>query len=233
MPDPDATPSPNGGPGRVLTFEPARHEYRVNGVVVPSVTQLLEAAGLTVDYRGIPVATLARARARGLHVDACCDLYDEGDLDWSTVHPDAVPYVEAWAKFRVAEGYEPLAAQVQLYHPTLGYAGTADTVGRAGRRWVVVDRKATVKVASSYGCQLAGYALPGLELAERDGGLAPVPWPPPARAVVQLRPDASYRVVPYETPDDEAAFLGALALYQWRHARPSSNAPLRLDARLG
>jgi len=228
-----STANGNGAPRRRLTFDAARHEYRVDGELKPSVTQLLEGAGLVVDYSAIPAATLLRARQRGIHVDACCDLLDAEDLEWSTVHPDAVPYVQAWARFKVAEGYEPVASQVQLYHPEYGYAGTADTVGTVGRRWVLVDRKATVKVAASYGCQLAGYTLPGLECAEAGGELAPVPWPPPARAVVQLRPDGSYRVVPYEAPDDVAAFLAALALYQWRGARASMNAPLRLDARLG
>lgn len=218
--------------GRVLTFDAGRHEYRVNGVLKPSVTELLEAAGLTVDYRNVPARTLLKARMRGLHVDACCDLYDEGDLDWSTVHPEAVGYVEGWGRFCRAEGYEPHASQVQLYHPAHDYCGTGDTVGTVGRQWVLIDRKATVKVAASYGCQLAGYAMPGIECAEHGGELAPVPWPPPARAVVQLRPDGSYRVVPYETPDDTAAFLAALELYRWRNARASLNSPLRLDARL-
>lgn len=217
---------------RVLTFDAHRHEYRVDGIVKPSVTELLEAAGLTVDYRAIPAAVLLNARMRGIHVDACCDLYDDGDLDWSTVHSDAVPYVQAWGRFCAEQGYEPAASQVQLYHPEHDYCGTADSVGTVGRRWVLVDRKATTKVAASYGCQLAGYAMPGIECAEHAGELVPVPWPPPARAVVQLRPDGSYRVVPYDEPDDVAAFLGAIALHRWRTARGSLNAPLRLDARL-
>jgi len=222
----------NGRPARVLTFEPRGHEYRVNGERKPSVTELLEGAGLTVDYRAVPAHVLLKARERGLHVDACCDLYDEGDLDWRTVHPEAANYVRAWATFCRAEGYQPAASQVQLYHPEHDYCGTGDTVGTVGRQWVMIDRKATVKVAASYGCQLAGYTMPGMECAEHGGELAPVPWPRPARAVVQLRPDASYRVVPYDAPDDVAAFLGALELYKWRTARASLNSPLRLDSRL-
>ncbi|HKF98926.1 MAG TPA: hypothetical protein VKB20_11750, partial [Steroidobacteraceae bacterium] len=76
--------------GSVLTFEQDGHVYRVDGVRVPSVTELLEAAGVTPDYRKVHPAVLQHARLRGIHVDACCDLDDSEDLDWSSVHPEAV-----------------------------------------------------------------------------------------------------------------------------------------------
>lgn len=215
---PEEPAAPRRSPSR-LEFQEAGHRYFVDGEPVPSVTQVLEAAGLGVDYAAVPPAVLIHARERGRHVDACCDLLDQDDLDWRSVHPEARPYVEAWGRFRVAEGYRPVAAKPRVYHPEHGYAGEPDTVGQVGPRWVVLDRKATTKVSVTYGCQLGGYAVPGLWVAEAGGELAPVPWPAPARAVVQLRPDATYRVVPYERPDDLVAFLGAVALWRWRQAR--------------
>jgi hypothetical protein len=218
------------GPTR-LDFEPQGHVYRVDGVVVPSVTQLLEDAGLTVDYAAIPQAVLQHARHRGIHVDACCDLLDEDALDWSSVHPEAVPYVEAWARFCAEEGYEPAAGQVPLYHPRYGYAGTADSIGTLNGHWVVVERKATTKMAATYGLQTAGYAQPGLWAAPPGGGpLSPVAWPAPARLGVQLKRDSSYAVVPYEDAEDLAAFLGVVALYRWRGLRRQA---LRGNGRLG
>ncbi|HSS56265.1 MAG TPA: hypothetical protein VLK79_16585 [Gaiellales bacterium] len=200
-----------------LDFEPESHTYRVDGLVVPSVTQLLDDAGLTPDYKFISRQVLAHARARGIHVDACCDLLDEGDLDWASVHPEAVPYVEAWACFCADYGYEPAAGQVPLYHPQYGYAGTADSIGTLNGSWVVVERKATTKMAATYGLQTAGYAQPGLWVAPRGGGrLEPVNWHAPARLGVQLKRDGSYVVVPYEDSEDLAAFLGVVALYRWR-----------------
>lgn len=207
------------GPER-LDFEPQSHTYRVDGVVVPSVTQLLDDAGLTPDYKFIARDVLAHARARGIHVDACCDLLDEGALDWSSVHPEAVPYVEAWACFCADYGYEPTAGQVPLYHPAYGYAGTADSIGTLDGSWVVVERKATTKMAATYGLQTAGYAQPGLWVAPPGGGpLSPAAWPAPARLGVQLKRDGSYVVVPYEDAEDLAAFLGVVALYRWRGLR--------------
>lgn len=205
-------------PSPQLVFEPEGHVYRIGGQVVPSVTQLLDDAGLTVDYAAIPPATLRHARLRGLHVDACCDLLDEDALDWSSVHPECVPYVEAWARFRADTGYAPAAGQVPLYHP-LGYAGTADSVGTLRGQWVVVERKATTKMAATYALQTAAYAQAPYAAPPGGGPLTPVAWGTPARLGVQLKRDGSYLVVPYDDAEDLAAFLGVVALYRWRGLR--------------
>jgi len=207
----------------VLAFNPTTHEYRVDGVLMPSVTQLLDDAGLTPDYSVVPAPVLEHARKRGIHIDACCDLLDVDDLDWRSVHPEALPYVEAWLRFREYEGFTPIASQVPLFHPVYGYAGTSDCVGLLpGNRPVVVERKATAKMAATYALQTAGYALDGMYCAPAGGGaLAPVPWGPPARLGVHLKRNGSYELVPYDDPEDLSAFLGVVALGRWRGARRS------------
>jgi hypothetical protein len=192
---------------------------------------LLDDAGLTPDYTFVSPAVLRHARARGVHVDACADLLDQGELDWSSVHPEAVPYVEAWARFCADEGYEPACGQVPLYHPRYGYAGTADSIGTLNGRWVVVERKATSKMSPLYALQSAGYAQPEMWMAPPGGGrLAPVAWSAPARLGVQLKRDGSYLVVPYDDAEDLAAFLGVVALYRWRAL---SRHAMRTNGRLG
>src|SRR6185369_14759422 len=86
-------------------------------------------------------AVLDYARQRGEYVDSCCDLFDEDDLDWTTVHPDALAYVQAWAKFREREAFQPIVAQAIVYHADLDYAGTADVYGLHGKVPTIVDRK--------------------------------------------------------------------------------------------
>jgi hypothetical protein len=208
-------------PAPVLSFDPVLHEYRVNGDPVPSVTQLLDDAGLTPDYSQVPPSVLQHARERGIHVDACCDLLDADDLDWRSVHPEGLPFVEAWLAFREHEGFTPAGSQVPLYHPVYGYCGTADAVGTLpGGRPVIVERKTTAKMATTVALQTAGYGLDGLWYAPPGGGvLAPVPWARPVRLGVQLRRDGSYLLVPYDDPEDLAAFLGVVALGRWRGAR--------------
>src|SRR5215831_4893814 len=103
---------------RVLSFEPSAHRYYVDNVPVPwSVTQLLEAAGVSPDYRKVHPAVLQHARLRGLHVDACCDLDDRDDLDYSTIHPEALGFLQGWQAFKADYGYEPILQQPLLYHP--------------------------------------------------------------------------------------------------------------------
>jgi hypothetical protein len=202
----------------ILQFSPETHTYTVDGLVVPSVTQLLDDSGLTPDYTAVPYRVREHARQRGLHVDLACDLYDEDDLDWSSVHPECVGFVESWIRFRDEEGYEPVASQVPLYHP-LGYAGTADSVGQLNGQWVVVERKATARMSPLYALQTAGYSQAPYAAPTGGGPLRPVPWGTPARLGVQLRRDGSYSVVLYEDTEDLAAFLGVVALYRWRSLR--------------
>jgi hypothetical protein len=205
----------------ILEFEPTTHTYWINGQPVPSVTELLDDCGLTPDYSLVPQPVLQHARQRGIHVDQCIELLDADDLDWRTVHPEAMPYLEGWLAFREHEGFTPLANQLPLFHPTWGYAGTADSCGLLpGGRPVILERKTTAKMASTVALQVAGYALEGLWYAPPGGGvLSPVPWERPVRLGVQLRRDGTYQLFPYEDPDDYAAFLGAVALGRWRGAR--------------
>ena len=204
-----------------LDFEPDGHVYRLDGgAPVRSVTQILDDAGLTPDYSVIQPTVLRHARERGIHIDACCDLYDADDLDWASVHPEALGYVEAWALFREHEGYQPRASQVPLYHPDHVFAGTLDSVGELCGHWVVVERKATARMAPTYALQTAAYALPGLWAAPPGGGsLTPVPWPVLGRLGVQLKRDGTYALVPYDDAADLDAFLSAVTLARWRAAR--------------
>jgi hypothetical protein len=202
----------------VLDFDPTTHIYRVDGIQMPSVTQLLDDAGLTPDYSVVAPRVREHARQRGIHVDAACDLLDQEDLDWASVHPECVGYVEGWARFCADEGYEPVCGQVPLYHP-LGYAGTADSIGTLNGQWVVVERKATARMSPLYGLQTAGYSQAPYAAPTGGGPLRPVPWGTPARLGVQLKRDGSYTVVLYEDSEDLAAFLGVVALFRWRALR--------------
>jgi len=206
---------------RVLAFDPVTHEYRVDGAVVPNVTSLLDEAGLTPDYAAVPRPVLEHARARGIHVDQCIELLDADQLDWRSVHSEAVPYLEAWIAFREHEGFTPLANQLPLYHPTYGYAGTADAAGLLpGARPVIIERKTTAKMSAVVALQTAGYGQDGLWYAPPGGGvLSPIPWERPARLGVQLRRDGTYQLFPYTDPEDLAAFLAVVALGRWRSAR--------------
>src|SRR5450755_787122 len=85
-----------------FTFDAEAHEYRLAGLVLPSVTQII--APLT-DYSGIPADVMEFARARGQAVHLACELDDKKDLDESTLDPQLLGYVTAWRAF--ARDFKP------------------------------------------------------------------------------------------------------------------------------
>lgn len=140
-------------PAPDLTFDPATHEYRVGGVVVPSVTQLLMAAGYYSPFatNGDPYyADLGR------RVHAMCARIDlrtpMGDEKF-----DVQPYADAYREF-IRTHHPSWTAVEQLgYHTALRYAGTVDRIGFLNGA-VVLDIK-TGQPSDSDGLQLAGYDL--------------------------------------------------------------------------
>src|ERR1700675_985366 len=64
-----------------VDFTELGHIYRTDdGVIVPSVSQVLTLAGIS-DMSGIPQHVLDRARAIGTAVHQACEYLDQDDLD--------------------------------------------------------------------------------------------------------------------------------------------------------
>ena len=207
----------------VIQFDRERHEYRADGRLVPSVTRVLEQAGLVPDYARIPPAVLTHARDRGIYVDGCCDLFDADALDWPSVHPEAEPYVRAWQRFREREAFTPVVSQAVVYHAELDYAGTADVYGLdRAKAPTIVDRKCTSKLSDTYSLQLAAYSLPGIGYAadESDGEL--IGLTVARRLVVQLRNDGTFALYDCDVEmkragrDDFGAWKAAVAIARWK-----------------
>jgi hypothetical protein len=182
-----------------LTFDADTHVYRVGGQVVPSVTGILRATGISVDFEALgnmgaataDAIALKRDIGRALHEDA--HAFDDNDLDWSTVDRRVVPYLEAWATFRANQQLTPIARERRVYHPGLGYAGTLDGIftRRSDGRSVLVDIKLGDPEDAGGRYQTAAYQL--AYCAERPHCVIH------ERCCVWLQPDLSvpYRVHPY------------------------------------
>jgi hypothetical protein len=178
-----------------ITFRPDEHEYVLpDGRVVPSVTQILAAVGVSTDFDSLSQvstsmrAAIERKRAIGtaLHRDA--HAYDDNDLDESTVHPEVKPYLEAYKVFRQNSGVVPLCRERIVYHPQLAYAGTLDGIFAApSKRNVLIDLKCGDPEDAACQFQTAGYQL-AWEYQHPDGITIHERWG------VQLIPG---RAVPY------------------------------------
>jgi hypothetical protein len=178
------------------TYDDATHTYRIDGVVVPSVTQVLKEAGLVDDRWYTPEAC-----QRGRLVAVATELYDNDQLNWDAVPDDIHGYVQAWIRFREDGPFEIIAREEERYSPTMRYAGTPDVTARWGGRPTLIEIK-TGSNAAWHGLQLAG-----------QNGLFDLEY---RRVVVLLKSDGKYWVTEYDDPSDWDAFRGALAVCHWK-----------------
>jgi hypothetical protein len=195
----------------VIEFDAATHTYTVDGRIVPSVTQIIGAAGL-VDYEGVPAWRLEEARWRGSAVHQACWYLDQQDLDWSTVNEQHRGYLDAWEAFQQDSGFQIRAIEQRLFNPIQGYAGTADRFGLlpVGQREGVYDEAVidlkTGELQPGAAIQLAAYAM-----------CCPEPFKL-RRLAVRLKPDGRYVVKEYENRlmRDFQVFQHALAIWRWK-----------------
>jgi len=132
-----------------LTFNETRHEYRVSGVVVPSVTQIVNAV-LQPDYshcgpwhmeRGAAVHRAAELIGLGKHLASVCDAI-----------AGHVAAVRRW----YAEHPEVVVLGVETRVHTRSYAGTLDLLASDAKGPFLLDWKCGPHITTCW--QLGGYA---------------------------------------------------------------------------
>ena len=193
----------------VLNFDEATHTYTVDGQDYPSITTVIEAAGL-VNYDMLPADDLKFYQDRGtaLHQAAWYD--DEGDLDDRTVDPEVKPRLEAWRKLRREMQFTVLLSEARRFDRTYGYAGTPDRLVKLpnGERGVIELKSGPLQPAVRI--QTAAQA----NLLEPQGGRL-------RRFAAHLKADGSYSVKEFpvsEMRTDLSVFLCALTVFKWRKA---------------
>jgi hypothetical protein len=205
---------------KVLVFDPGPHEYRFDGQRVPSVTQILAATGVSVDFEELAGmshrlgAAISDKRGLGTALHADAHAYDDNDLDWSTVDPRVEPYLQAWVTFRKNSGLVPMRRERRVYNPIYRYAGTLDGIfAKDAATSVLVDIKTGDPESAGAQFQLAAYQL-AHEL-EPDHTTIHERWS------VQLTPGRStpYRVTRYDDWRDFETWKAIVTTYHHQHAR--------------
>jgi hypothetical protein len=192
-----------------IDFEESTHTYRVNGTVLPSVTQILEFAGIS-DFSGVPAEVLARAQKRGTAVHNAAWYDDQNDLDESTLDPTITGYLTAWRKFKAENGVTVKLIEQRVYSP-LGFVGTFDRLIEMPKWGEVMPDLKTGEESPSWRIQLAAY-LKGFHGPQA---------PKCRRVAVKLRKDGTYSLCWYEQKDltrDWNVFASALTVFQYRKA---------------
>lgn len=204
-----------------LTFDPGPHVYRWQGEVVPSVTQVQGAAGLSPDYDAIPAKVLQTKALIGTLTHELLDAQISGDappdVPARVAASDVVPaseeehvlgriagYFRAGQQFLEDMNLRIEASEQRLYSEVYGYAGTVDVVALWQAFRGIFDWKTTSSIHPvAVGTQTTGYQI----LWNENNPSRKVQ----RRFAVQLHEDGSWKLHPMDDPADRRRWLSAVA----------------------
>lgn len=211
--------------GATLVFYEEPHEYwtppgRHGGRLVPSVTQILKAVGVSVDFDALEamrpgVIDFRRHLGTAVHTDA--HAYDDNDLDLDSVDARVLPFLNAWITWRENFVATPLQRERRVFHPVYQYCGTLDGIFDIGAKRVLVDIKTGDPESAGARFQTAAYQA--AYLAEHPDERLDERWS------LQLTPEHAvpYRITPYRDWTDFRKFQAFLTTY-WEQAARRRNA---------
>lgn len=194
-----------------FSFTEATHIYAdVNGIMRPSVSQIIKSEGL-ISFAGISPSVLERKRQLGSLVHKVTELYDQGeDLNNYEIPEEVWPYFDGWVNFRNDCGFEPRFIEQQMLAQVHGmwYGMKLDSEGPIDGEPHIIEKKCGASEHPAWGVQLAGYAM----------GKYPTEKVKPARAAVQLGTQfpRNYKVFPYREDSDYTVWMNSLANTLWK-----------------
>lgn len=221
-------------PTATCTFDVEKHLYTVDGIVVPSVTQVLEEEKF-VDFSRIPDETLDQAKARGTYVHTVLHYYLEGDFDLSDCLPQFRGYVDSALEYIGRVKKQPLrnprgeamAVEYRFWHLRRMYAGTIDWLGWDEDDVLSIDDWKTGEPTDVAAALQTGAYEAGIReghTIDRAGNLVGPLYPnyrkPIRRRAVKLFRDGNPgRQEPYSDPRDLSQFFNALTCVHFRRNR--------------
>lgn len=181
-------------------FDPDRHEYRIDGRVVPSVTQVL---GDLIP--GWQASDWYKGRGQAVH--ACAALIANGTK--FEHDPQIEGQVTALQRFFHEICLTPIAVEVQVFSARYQYAGTLDLLTVWRRERTIIDFKASLTPSVPY--QLGAYAL------AYDEGIHAGRLPVRFGIGVEIRENGTYQLSStYDLRRYQRRFLSLLDAYNVR-----------------
>ncbi len=198
-----------------IEFHETTHLYRVDGIFVPSVTQVL--ADL-YNWNSVPPKVLARKRALGRAVHKAIELDVQDQLDEASLDREVRGYFKAWRRFRLEKQFQCYLSEHRVASKKYRYAGTLDLVGVMDGAEVLIDTKNTYHVHPQSALQTAAYSAAAMEM-----GVAPVGI---QRYALHLQKEGTYQLRHHKSKQDFPIFLACLSRYNWQlwHGLAKENA---------
>lgn len=151
----------------MIEFDEKKHQYKVDGKVVPSVTEILEHI-TAVGYGKVNPSILEEAKERGTAVHELTEAIDLG-FPPEYIDPAVEGYAVAYLKFLEDYDVEWDYIEHRFYEPKMGFCGTIDRVGKIDGKDCVLDIKTTsspsVDQKIAVCCQTVAYSY-GMESDE-------------------------------------------------------------------
>lgn len=192
-----------------LTFRASDHRYTLDGMVIPSVTQVLDVISA---FAGVPDHLMADARLRGTLVHKLTEVADRGE-PWEDDARETVlfEYIEAWEMFKRDCRVVLIESEQRVFHTKYRYSGTFDRIVEMDGKKYILDIK-TGEVHPEYAVQTAAYVY-----AYNEG--RPVKEHLKERLCVVLKPNGRYHAESFdvrELASDFQTFTAALTITSWR-----------------
>ena len=196
-----------------LKFRAADHRYTLQGMVIPSVTTVIEPLE---PFGYLPEVIRRAALLRGTLVHGMTEQDDLGILveDDLLAETGLDGYLHAWREFK--RGVDKMVEiEGRVYHTKYRYSGTFDRLALVNGRLSLLEIK-TGGLVNAYQLQTAAYQAAINEgfVPQRIDGI--VRNQVLDRFVIQLREDGGYSVVQHQDPTDFETFVAALVIRNWK-----------------
>ena len=169
-----------------LSFNEFNHTYRLDELIIPSVTTLMKP--LSDDfYRAVDPEVLEKAAKRGTAIHNAVENFAQFGIE--DIPPAYAGYFQAFRTWWELRQPEVLATECRVYHKILRYAGTADLICVIGGRVTLVDYKSSAQVNS----KLCAVQLEGYDRAFESHGVKI-----DDRMILLLSRDGRYSEVPFQ-----------------------------------
>lgn len=194
----------------MLEFEPISHVYTLDGIQIPSVSEVLRFASREL-YGDTSAQAMEIAADRGTRVHAATEALDRnGSAD---VDPDIEPYVRAYAKFLRDNKINWRLIETHVVSMNRDYAGTIDRLGWLNEEKVLLDIKTTKTITARhkklYAAQLTAYRDCCTDSGYILNGES---FPIEKLVILQLKNNEGYEL--HIVEPEEEVWQGCLALHK-------------------
>ena len=149
---------------------------------------------------------LDTAAQRGTAVHKITEDFDRTGVLPDSIVPELEPYISAYLDFKKQNDIEIDAIEEFVFNEEFWYAGALDRVMTINGVPAIVDLK-TGQTACTTGVQLAAYLF--AYQSTTDSGEF-------TRFGLHLRPNGTYKLVPYKNNQDLSNFLAAVRVYHYK-----------------